>query len=363
MKGYKYKVIYNEYTQRIYSPKYYEYENEYNEFVEKTYPEIYVCELENVNIIGTNSIVFDEYNCIYDMPFRDKENKFNLKYKNTLYSNKDKTEISYNGELVKYIEEGIMLLESASYNYYHFNVEILSKLCVIDEIEEYKNTPLIVDSRIIQIPQLKEELEILNKHNREIIYIEEGYLGKVKKLICLGDMSILPVNIVEGSQYKYNDCITSEIGINLLNKKLALKGEPTKKLFISRKNTQFKRIDNQEEVEETFVKFGYEIIYPEEMSFKEQLNIFSKANTIAGVSGSGLTNIIFSNENTKLICIYTKEIEISSYSNLAGILNRKCYYLDASKENNKNEGKYYYCKSNLIIDIDYLTRFLEKGDN
>ena len=50
----------------------------------------------------------------------------------------------------------------------------------------------------------------------------------------------------------------------------------------------------------TFNKKGFVIIYPEELSINEQINIINSAKTIAGFSGSALHLSIFSEPGTKI---------------------------------------------------------------
>lgn len=93
------------------------------------------------------------------------------------------------------------------------------------------------------------------------------------------------------------------------------------KLYISRRKSLIPRLENQDAVENVFKSFGYEIIFPQDMSFQDELKIFSEAEFIAGASGAGLTNIMFANENAKVIFIQPKTIQSPWYSTMAGILS------------------------------------------
>ena len=171
--NFKYSVQQEEQSQKIYLQNYGE-NPETNNYIEANYPEIYIAELNNVNIIGANYIIFDEDNyCIYDLPLMDDENKFDLKYNNTIYVDKNITCVNYN-ESIETIEEGIMLLSICSYNFAHFHTEVLSKLCLINGIDEYNNVPILIDEICLTTPAFLEELELLNKNGREIISIKKG---------------------------------------------------------------------------------------------------------------------------------------------------------------------------------------------
>ena len=83
--------------------------------------------------------------------------------------------------------------------------------------------------------------------------------------------------------------------------------EPTRKIFVSRAYQVREdvvapglgyhndhRMDDPIGLEETFRDLGFEIVHAELLpTFKDQLELFSQAKVIAGVTGSGLTNAAF----------------------------------------------------------------------
>jgi len=355
--NYKYSVIQNEYIQKVYVPRYVD-DLEAKNYVTVNYPEIYVAEILNANLFGKNSIVFDDKDyCIYDKPCRDIENKFDLKHANTVYIDRYTTKIVFDDNKPEIIDKGVMLIANASANYYHINLEVFSKLCLINELEEYRDIPILIDDTVLKIPQFKEELDMLNKSKRKVIYLKKGGYYKVNKLVCLSDLAIIPLNRRPGYLCNYGDVAVSDVAIKLLNSNLAIKNDIFRKIFISRKHSKKKRLENYEIVEQIFIDFGYEIIHPEEMSFKEQLKIFSEAEYIAGASGAGLTNILFANKHAKFICILPKEVETTSYSSITGILGQEYYFLDAKLLGEKTDYAYY--QKNFKADEKNIYTFLK----
>ena len=95
----------------------------------------------------------------------------------------------------------------------------------------------------------------------------------------------------------------------LLNKYNMVPETPNKKIYISRKNYSSPdiRVDNEEILENYFIEKGFEIVYPEDITtFKEQFELFNSCSTLAALSGSGLTSLIFMQENQKVIEILTE---------------------------------------------------------
>lgn len=110
-----------------------------------------------------------------------------------------------------------------------------------------------------------------------------------------------------------------------------------KKIYIDRKidsSIGQRRIFNHDLFLDFLKKRGFEIIYPENFNFLEQIKIFNSADIIIGMHGAGLTNIIFSTKKTKIIEIGTRESG-NLYSNLA----KKCklnYYKVLEKNLSKD---------------------------
>ena len=90
-----------------------------------------------------------------------------------------------------------------------------------------------------------------------------------------------------------------------------------RRIFVSRKNNQI--IVNMSEVENIFTNYGFEIVYCEEMSFMEQVELFNNAEFVAGLTGAAMTNILFCNPGTKFICLIPKKSRFYSYQQLQEI--------------------------------------------
>lgn len=90
-------------------------------------------------------------------------------------------------------------------------------------------------------------------------------------------------------------------------------GKPWRKLFVSRrkfgKGWSERELLNYETVEALFAAAGFDIVYPETLSFGEQITVFSEAQTVAGECGSGLHNTVFSLPGTNVL-----EIAPESYT-------------------------------------------------
>jgi len=96
-----------------------------------------------------------------------------------------------------------------------------------------------------------------------------------------------------------------EVALQLREKlvsKLGLKGDQgPRRLYVSRSNTLFRRLINEDELLPIIRGLGFEVVRPEQLSLMEQIRTFQSANIICGVFGAGLANVIFSHSGTSLL--------------------------------------------------------------
>jgi len=341
-------------------PAYFEKSKE--KIVHKKSPEIYVAEMKDIIITGGNSFLIGDNCCLYDLITTDTEKRYDLSFESLLHINGKRAIVAEHGkdEILDEIAEGICLVGVASYNYYHVTVEILSRLPYVDRIEEYRDKPLLVDSVLKEVPQYMELLNRINKYNHPIIYIENRKRIKVKKLIYPSYNSWMPINIRKHGMMKAEDFLLSKSAIwnireNIQDKE-NLQERCEKKVFISRRNNKNKRLVNEERIIPIFQKYGFEIVYPEEMTFQEQIELYGKTKYFACTTGAALTNIIYTANNAHIICIIPQKFGFCLYSTIAHLLGQKCTFLDAKITSSSTT----LSKDDFILEESYCERFLNQ---
>ena len=85
-----------------------------------------------------------------------------------------------------------------------------------------------------------------------------------------------------------------------------------RRIFLSRRRTRYRRIVNEAEVERVLHEFGFETHFPEDLSFREQVELMSQAEIIASPSGAALTNILFAPPGTKIL-VMVEPVQISVF--------------------------------------------------
>ncbi|MES0051780.1 glycosyltransferase 61 family protein [Mesorhizobium sp. M0053] len=79
--------------------------------------------------------------------------------------------------------------------------------------------------------------------------------------------------------------------------------ERAEKLVVWRRPGEKRNPINSDELIHTLAGKGYRVVYPAEMSFRDQVAMFSKATHVVGLLGAGLTNTMFSPADTEVFMI------------------------------------------------------------
>ncbi len=113
-----------------------------------------------------------------------------------------------------------------------------------------------------------------------------------------------------------------------------IKLENSKKIYVTREDSSYRKIINESDVITLLRQNGYKVINPQLYEIEEQIEIFSDAEKIISPYGSNLANIIFCKPGTEVFEIsppYTDDEKVFDvrYSNLSKINNLKHHKLVA----------------------------------
>ncbi|MGC9525761.1 MAG: tetratricopeptide repeat protein [Limnospira sp.] len=78
-------------------------------------------------------------------------------------------------------------------------------------------------------------------------------------------------------------------------------GDYPDRIYVSRATARHRRVLNEEEVMAVLNPLGFVRILPEQLSFSQQVALFSRAKVVVGPHGSGLTNLAFCRPGTKAL--------------------------------------------------------------
>ncbi len=238
-------------------------------------------------------------------------------------------------------------ISSPPNNFWHWMHEIYARIIRIKDQYDLNYFDYIIMPKISHTFQ-REALKLMKINENKLLYFN----GFIK---C------------EGSLYTLNiDNIGSSNDLSRYFKSNILSGEHfEEKIFLDRhakSGNQNRELINFEESKLKYINAGYKFIFPEELSFSEQVRLFQGARSLVGVSGSAFTLAGLMPQQSKLVEIFSKNFVDPAISmNCAASKILYGFYVEGSYRPNQEEGwqREFNCKidSNLINHnkvIDFL---------
>ena len=225
-----------------------------------------------------------------------------------------------------YFDEVLWCFDTFSNNgYFHWITENLPRLWIASQQLD-GTIPLPIPSCFSTNSKFANDL--LKPFNRQLIPFQGTSLLKVKKLNLItqpgGPLNYQPLPIKKSTellkQYYYD---------------LSYK-DTIEKIYISRRERGKRIVLNEDDVCSLIQPLGYKVLYLENLSIYDQVNLFCRAKEILSIHGAGLSNMVFMETG--------KVIEIR-HNKVTEMLN---FFFALS---HTFEHEYYYCFGNDGTEI------------
>ncbi len=187
-------------------------------------------------------------------------------------------------------------------HYGHFLMESLSRLWAVERAK--KNTYYLFnvynggEKFLRNTTWAKQMLESFGISEEQIIFSTETFIAD--NLIVPSQALILHSGVaVDAQRHTWSKIRRKYASVN--------RDHGHKRIYLSRRlfKKQKRVLTNEKEVEQLFESFGFKVIFPEQLSFTEQVELFAEADIVAGPSGSALHNSAFMNPNSQLLSLTT----------------------------------------------------------
>ena len=121
---------------------------------------------------------------------------------------------------------------------------------------------------------------------------------------------------IRSDRFYIRDFYVDRFAVELVKKAFQLKisqpCNPKSLIYLDRRQTQMRKIINSSEVEEVLQRYGYQSVFADEYSLKEQIEIFHGARVVVGASGAAFSNLIHMQPETTAI-VFTPPLPFTNY--------------------------------------------------
>lgn len=222
---------------------------------------------------------------------------------------------------VRRFKEAALIHSRCPTNYFHWMIEYLPKVKTLVELGKV-NVPILVPKGIAS-QQLEAVRYIAKEAGMELVYVDNDAKIIVDNLVIPSPVTFHPDDPEEpfwkgaGLRTEYVHYLRNSL---MTAMDISPSSSPMRRILLGRKGS-FRNILNMDEVYEVARQEGFEIVYPENKSLKEQGEILSSARVVVSPCGSALANILFMSPGSTVISLIGDHNKTYSiYSNLAGVI-------------------------------------------
>lgn len=273
----------------------------------------------NLCICGDSDLIIDDFQntVINDICFSKNEW---IKYHDSIMLGQHKnTVLLREVSDVHDIEAGIIISGHFSNNYFHSLYDNLVRLMALPKAQIPETIPYLIDKATYDIPSLKSAFECLtNSNRREVVVLEPRHIYRLKNMYYITHVNHIIPSIKAYSLCRPEDTVFDiNLTMAMRARLLTLKSDKSfpEYLFVSRKNTK-RRNYNEDDVFEVLKVDGFERVFPENLSFEEQIALFNNAKVIVGGGGAAMTNLLFCDKGCKVLIINKTMDQVPCFTTL-----------------------------------------------
>lgn len=285
--------------------------------------EFYAAELSQAKILAKHNIVISDRNTVlYDNlvhPLRDTVDlrfegaiRFHANMKMLIDQSTFKTKSALCGIHLSGVSAGV---------YGHWIFEHLPKIQFFNAVSQYDNYPIYVDAAMPSSHY--QALELLTRGSREVVVMNPDEAVEFEKLVVAPTPTFFPFSCKPGTPVSvYRGLVSLDASVFLRENFLSALGlsvasvpkeRKGRRIFIGRKH-QRRALVNQVEIQEYLSAYNFEVIYPEELTFAQQVAIFNESEYVFGPNGSAFSNVIFCKEGAKIVSfVHSYRVHFSSW--------------------------------------------------
>lgn len=131
----------------------------------------------------------------------------------------------------------------------------------------------------------------------------------------------------------------------------------SKRYYISRRDANSRKFENEDAIVDIMEEAGFEIVELSQYGFLEKIELFATAEVLVGLTGAGMTSLMFCSKDTQVIEIFPTSFVTYFYASMAGHLGLDYRPLIFDNHTMLSSLNKYY--GNLTLDPELLKKELK----
>ncbi|HEX7096005.1 MAG TPA: glycosyltransferase family 61 protein [Acidimicrobiales bacterium] len=185
------------------------------------------------------------------------------------------------------LAEGVLLALPWNHNFYHWMVEQLPRLALVDEVHELRDVPLLVPA---SAPAFVTESLRLCGYDDRALHLDDG--------VYRVDTMHIPSRLSTASN-------VSPLALQWLDARFPDAPPAGRRIYVSRADAAIRTVSNEHEVARMLeLELGFETVVVSHLSLADQVRLFREAAVIVGAHGAALAHVAFAPRGSALVEIF-----------------------------------------------------------
>lgn len=318
----------------------------------------YVAEVSNVRVFSRSTLILTSEGVILsDDAGHEKFGKFvSFSYEKRLaLRQRDRLLLDLTDYKARKIDAAVFLAGLGAESFGHWFPEFLPRVQFLRQHPDFEKLPIILDA---DMP--KSHFQFLRRLvKNEFVLMQAGESLTCDRLLIASSPTFLPVHLTAGPLKPHDVPGMSPRSLQFLKDELTPGGSarPHRRIFLARKNMQWRRLTNEREVADALVKLGFEIVHLEDMSADSQIEVFQQAEWIVAPNGSALLNTVFASTDAKILVLSQPNLfNWGAFQGPIGALGYRPLFVcgEHAADGNKKHSDYTVQPALVIEALEYM---------
>lgn len=120
------------------------------------------------------------------------------------------------------------------------------------------------------------------------------------------------------------------------------RSEKKRRLYISRRDAGSRKFVDEEQIISGLEAFGFEAVEMSKFDFMEKINLFANAEIVVGLTGAGMTNLMFCSPGTKVIELFPDSFVMHLYASMSSYLKLESHFVIFENQSAMSKMNKYY---------------------
>jgi len=298
-----------------------------------TFPNTFVISIPNGRVLGnTGTIITHDDKLLVDV-----SQDF------TSYFGSTRSEWSFKLPKHNHVDESVAVIAAGGADtYYHWLTDALPRVEILKKTNSIDFNA--IDKILVNtgVPIIAETLKLLGIPEEKIIF--DNYNLHISSSLLI--VPSLPCDSTATPKWAYDFLRRSYLPL------ADVQSTYPKRIYISRAKASRRKVINEREVVTRLSKYGFEPIYLEELNFTQQVALFSQVEAIVALHGAGLTNLVWSRIDVKVLELFSPSHMTPCYWILANQIGANYHYLLCDEQGPNG-------MTDAIVDLKSLNKSVE----